>query len=346
MRRFAGPRDVTFVYYASWHASTLTEHGTDMNGGQLCSIDADDGHRITIRYWCPAEASGNRTPHALLVVSHGLAEHSGRYAALGSFLSKHGLMTICHDHRGHGSTADRLGHYADRQGWRKVTQDLMQVIETAHMRHPQSPIVLLGHSMGSFIAQSALASRELPVAAAIFSGSNLSEAGQIRLGIIAARGSRLLYPPRKPNPLLHHLSFGNFNKHISAPRSELDWLSRDQASVDAYVTDPYCGQMSTTQLWLDLLGGLKAVSRTRNMARMPAIPYFLLAGDADPVGRYGEGVLALGRALRQHTSKDVQTRLYREGRHEMLNEINSDEVYADLLEWIDARLDYTERSTA
>ncbi|MAM87410.1 MAG: hypothetical protein CME36_08910 [unclassified Hahellaceae] len=329
--------------------------GIDMNKNmkmdteQLCTIKADDAHIIRIRYWS-AETDVQPTvcsrPRAIVVVSHGMAEHSRRYAPLGQFLGRHGFMTICHDHRGHGPFATHLGHYADKDGWKKVWQDLAQVIEAAALRHPGVPIVLLGHSMGSFIAQAALMNRRLPVKAAIFSGSNLSDQSRLSLGKVAARGSRVIFGLRKPNPLLHHLSFGHFNKHIEQPNTDHDWLSRDPETVSDYLNDPYCGQVGTTQLWLDFLSGLQAISTPANVARMPAIPYLLFAGDDDPVGNHGKGVLALGRLLRSKTSDDVSTRLYRHGRHEMLNETNRQEVFDDLLQWLVAKVHYTEQQAA
>ena len=320
-----------------------------MNTEQICSITADDAHKIRIRYWSAAtdsQPTASSTHRAIVVVSHGMAEHSRRYAPLGDFLSQFGFLTVCYDHRGHGPFATRLGHYADRDGWKKVWQDLAQVVDTAASRHPGVPIVLFGHSMGSFIAQAALMNRRLPVKAAVFSGSNLSDQAHLSLGKVAARGSRIIYGLRKPNPLLHHLSFGHFNKHIDQPVTANDWLSRDVASVEAYCKDPFCGQIGTTQMWLDFLGGLQAISRPSNVARMPDIPYLLIAGDEDPVGNRGKGVLALGRLLRAKTSDDVCTRLYHRGRHEMLNEINRQEVFDDLLRWLEIKLGYNDQQAA
>jgi alpha-beta hydrolase superfamily lysophospholipase len=301
------------------------------------TLKASDGHSIAMRRW---DADG--TPRAALLIAHGMAEHGARYAALAEFLAGRGITVHAIDHRGHGKSAARpedIGHFADSNGWQRVVADLQQAVMHVRSAHPGVPVILLGHSMGSFIAQGWAIEHGKHIDALVLSGSNFGSVVLYRIAGLLARLEKFRQGARGKSALLEFLSFGAFNNAFKPARTAYDWLSRDNAQVDLYVQDPLCGFRVSNQLWIDLLGGLVTVSKVSNLAQLPAsLPVYLLAGDRDPVGQAGKGVTTLAEKLREAGSGDVTLKLYSEGRHEMFNETNRKEVFADLAAWLDARL--------
>ncbi|MFZ5756063.1 MAG: alpha/beta hydrolase [Pseudomonadota bacterium] len=297
-------------------------------------LDTADRHRIAVRHW---PAAGHI--RASLVIAHGMAEHAARYDPLAEHLAARGIAVYALDHRGHGASATQpadIGHYADENGWALVVGDLARLLDHAHAAHPGLPLVLLGHSMGSFIAQACAIAHGDRLHALALSGSNYGSTVLYRVARVLARIEKFRQGARGKSALLEFLSFGAFNKPFAPARTGYDWLSRDPAEVDKYIADPLCGFRVSNQLWIDLLGGLIAISDVKNLARIPhALPVYVFGGDRDPVGQAGRGLPKLVEKLAEAGVRNVRLKLYREGRHEMLNESNRAEVFADLEKWLD-----------
>ena len=301
------------------------------------SVDAEDGHQILVDSWHPeAETS----PKALLHIFHGLGEHSARYERFAQSCAASGIIIVAHNHRGHGENcdADSLGHYADKDGWNKLIADALLVQNDARVNYPDLPLVLMGHSMGSYIAQSFVMRHPQNVSQLILSASTYAPRLRLRLGKLLATFDAWRHGPRHRSDMLNQMSFGNFNKHFAPNRTEFDWLSRDEHEVDKYVDDPLCGAPSSSQLWHDLTGGLLEITAKRAVTSVPhAMPMLILGGQFDPVG--GEkGLTLLADAYRRTGHEDVTLQIYPDGRHEMLNETNRDEVTTDIIRWIEDHL--------
>lgn len=300
---------------------------------QQDTLAAQDGTAIPYRHW-PCQK-----PRAVIQISHGMAEHSKRYAPLAQAFNQAGFATIAHDHRGHGHNRGRkLGHFADEKGWQKVTSDLAAIGALAHELYPGTPVFLLAHSMGSFIALGSLEMHPSQYAGIILSGSEYTTPLKFKAALPIAKTERLVFGPTGRSPVMSFLSFGSYNQGINQRRTRFDWLSRDPVQVDKYLQDPFCGFDCTNQLWVDLLGGLSETFAHSNLKRLPKVPFYLFAGTRDPVGRYGEGVKDLFRALQKAGIEDATLQLYPEGRHEMLNETNREEVIAQMLTWINQHI--------
>ncbi|WP_236207988.1 alpha/beta hydrolase [Pseudomonas tohonis] len=298
-------------------------------------LTASDGASLHVNRW-----SGDAPPRAVVMVAHGMAEHGGRYARLGQALVAAGLELYVHDQRGHGRTAQHgiLGLYAEHDGWNKVVGDLASLNHHIRQQHPQAPIVLLGHSMGSYIGQAYLMQHSCSLQGAILSGSNYQPVGLYRAAAVVARLERWRQGPNGRSALIEFLSFGSFNKAFKPNRTAFDWLSRDPDEVDKYVNDPLCGFRCTNQLWLDLLGGLQTITPVKNLAQIdPDLPLLVVGGARDPVSD-GRRLDDLARALGEAGVKDVQLKIYPDARHELLNETNRDEVTAHLLDWLEHAL--------
>lgn len=311
-------------------------------GLEQVAIQGDDGVQIALRHWrCGGrtDRTGKTRPRAVLQLSHGMAEHVGRYDALARHLNREGIAVVGHDHRGHGMNKGHCpGHYADVDGWDRVVGDLAAVHRYIQAEYPGLPVFLLGHSMGSFISLAYLQRHRPNYRGVLLSGSDYTAPLKFRLALPVARAEKRVFGARGRSPVMTFLSFGSFNKPFKPHRTPYDWLSRDAAQVDAYIQDRDCGFDCTNQLWIDLLGGLCEIFGRKGLCRLQNLPYYLFAGEMDPVGQHGHGVRMLARQLDEAGVNDVTLKLYPEGRHEMLNESNRDEVIRDLLDWLRARL--------
>ncbi|MEC4166774.1 MULTISPECIES: lysophospholipase [unclassified Pseudomonas] len=301
-------------------------------------LDANDRSGLFVNQWLPAG-----TPKAIVLLVHGMAEHSGRYSLLGKTLNDAGFGLYAHDQRGHGKTAEQgtLGYFADNDGWCAVVSDVASLAQHIGQAHTGVPIFLLGHSMGSYIAQAYLMHHSASLQGAILSASNFQPVALYRAASLIARFERLRQGPKGRSALIEWLSFGSFNKAFKPNRTPYDWLSRDPAQVDAYASDPLCGFRCTNQLWIDLLGGLQQISKASNLAQIdPGLPLLIMGGECDPVSE-GKRLTDLAKALRDAGNRQLQLNLYPQARHELFNETNRDAVMADVIAWLNHALSHT-----
>mgnify|MGYP000002755304 FL=1 len=282
-----------------------------------------------------------QTPRAWVHIMHGMAEHSARYAELAAYLNQQGFHVTADDHRGHGKTAEANGnlyHFADSDGWNQMVDDQLQLIE--HIGSDNTlPLIILGHSMGSFLAMHTcqryaekLTSR---LQGLVLSGSNYAPPWFCSTASQIARVERARLGGQSVSKLLETMSFGAFNNAFKPVRTEKDWISSDPDTVDRYIADPYCGGAISTQSWYDFLRGLAELSAPAAMATISKqLPIYIFSGALDPVGGAGKGVKKLESMLKRGGVSQVSCRLYHGGHHEMLNETNKTEVYGDLLNWL------------
>ena len=292
-----------------------------------------DGVNLFVYCWLPAQQ-----PRAVVQIAHGLAEHAGRYARLAQALNSAGYAVYANDHRGHGHTAkspDDLGFFAEQDGWRRCLDDLWHLNRHLAEAHPGTPIILLGHSMGSTLAEQFMGEHGDALAGVVLSGANGKPTSLASVGRGITRAERLRLGARGKSKLVQSLTFEAFNKKFAPARTAFDWLSRDPAEVDKYVADPLCGFPATVQLWVDLLDGWAAVSTSSHRKHVPkTLPLYVIAGGRDPVSggtRQLEPWLADYRA---EGFMNVKHRFYPQARHELFNETNRDEVTAELIAWL------------
>jgi len=294
------------------------------------SLQATDGHRILLDLWRPAK------PAALIHLFHGLAEHPARYERFAEHCNAEGFAVAAHSHRGHGENCkgDELGHYADQNGWDKTISDAALVHDSLIRKMPDIPLVLLGHSMGSYIAQSFLMRGEGRVSALVLSAGTYPSRVQVRIGHWLAAIESMRKGKRSKSALLNNLGLGEFNKPFAPNRTAFDWLSRDESEVDKYVSDPLCGADSSSGLWYNLTGGLLEVSTAKALRKIPPeLPVLITGGSDDPAG--GEvGLGRLARKYRESGHSNTTLKIYADARHEMFNETNREEFYRDLTQWM------------
>ena len=302
-------------------------------------LKAEDTKNLFVYRWLPDEG---RDVKAIVHVSHGMAEHAARYARFAEALTDTGYAVYANDHRGHGKTAkdpDELGYFGGPGGFRRVVQDLEQLIVHEKAQHPGAPLFLFGHSMGSFFAQELMIQASSTIAGAILSGSSGKPNLLASAGRVVARVERSRLGARGRSKILNSLSFDAFNKQFAPNRTDFDWLSRDRAEVDKYVADPLCGFGVTTQLWIEVLDGTAEIARPERQAKIRKdLPVLIFAGSEDPVSERTKSLSQLLAAYQRAGLRDVKHEFYAGGRHETLNEENRDEVTRDVIAWLDAHV--------
>lgn len=307
-------------------------------------IPSKDGTQLFLRVWSPESPV-----KAVVQVVHGMAEHSKRYERLAEVLCAQGIEVWADDHRGHGKTAQEgknppesgglLGHCADKNGFFKVVKDLEHISEIIKQERPGLPLFLFGHSWGSFLAQAYIERSGMNLAGCVLSGTRGPGGPEIAIGAALVSFIAAIKGGRKFSPLAYSLADGSYNKAFKPNRTDFDWLSRDEAEVDAYVADPLCGFPCSVAFYRDLFKGLQQIHSDKALDSIPKnLPIFVFAGSADPVGSMGESPTKLVESYKQRGIQDLEFILYPEGRHEMLNERNRDEVANNLLSWINRHL--------
>ena len=282
-------------------------------------------------------------PRAVVQIAHGIAEHVERYHDFMTFLADHGYVAVANDHLGHGKSIaapSEKGFFAESNGWQYVVDDMDLLRDLMRRDYPDLPYIFFGHSMGSFLTRTYLIQHPEKYDAAIISGTGHQSKILVSSGSAAAELLTKLKGPRADGTMLNNMAFGSYCKKIPNPRTPFDWLSRDPAQVDKYIADPLCGFVARVSLYRDMMNGIKIITDQKNIDKMSKDqPIYFMSGEDDPVGDYGEGVKRAYQAFLRAGLHDVTLRLYPGGRHEMLNEINKEDVYQDILRWLSSKAD-------
>ena len=310
-------------------------------GGEGFQFKLAGGRFLHVHRWLPAGP-----PRSALLLLHGMAEHGGRYARLGAVLNQAGIAVYAPDLPGHGltATAESRGHIAGRGGWAQ-TLEVVHALRGHIAQEHKKPVFLFGHSMGSFLAQHYIAAHSVDHGRGLVGvvlSATTGSLGPARLpGLWLLRAQARLYGPAHRSALAEALTFKTFNKAFdkrkARARTAFDWLSRDPAEVDKYLADPLCGFRASAALWVDLLTACGSLRSRALLSRIPrALPVLLIAGSADPVSQGAKGPELLAAAYPGAGLKDVELRIYENGRHELLNELPEcrDRVTAELADWM------------
>lgn len=299
----------------------------------------DAGAFIHIYHW--SSSSSQSSIKAIVQVAHGMAESAERYVEFAQKLTAQGFIVYAHDHRGHGKTAptlDDLG-YPGNNGLIGMYDDMILMRDWIQTRHPDTPLFLLGHSMGSFLTQKMMCRASEAYQGFILSGTN----GPRPLLSIAVQLAKLeckWQGDRHPSRMMNALSFGSFNHKFRPVRTPFDWLSRDQHEVDLYMQSPYCGFLCSAGFFHGLFTLLQEIHKPELMQQLDVNKsVFIISGDQDPVGHFGIGIKKLTDLYHYLGLQDVEVKLYEGGRHEVLHEINREEVMENIIDWLHRHLD-------
>lgn len=290
---------------------------------------SNDGAKITFYSWLPDE-----DPIAVVQIAHGMMEYAERYEDFANFLNKNRIAVYANDHRGHGKTAgsvEELGYFSEKNGWIKVVTDMRMLSRIIRQDYPKLPLILLGHSMGSFLARTYITLYD-DINGVILSGTAAYPKAMVLASRTIAYFQKLFGDEKKPSHFLHKMAFDSYDKLFEGPSG---WLSRDQTVVKKYVEDPYCGFVCSLGMFKDLFFGLDYISRKKhNQWIRFTLPVYLVSGSEDPLGDHGKGPKKIATMFRRRQLEEVSVNIFEGARHEILNETNKEKVYDDLLDWI------------
>ena len=297
----------------------------------------DDRTRIHAVEWIP-----EGSVRGVLQIAHGMVEFIERYDRFASFMASQGFYVVGNDHLGHGLSVtdeNQYGYFAERDGNLCVIGDMHQLREDTAGKYPDVPYFLLGHSMGSFLVRQYIEDHGEGLAGAIVMGTGYQPAATLTAAIglsaflMKTRGGH--YRSTKINDM----AIGSCNSSFEPARTKNDWLTKDEAIVDAYEANPLNQFMFTVNGYCNMFRGMRYAEDQKNLDRIPkGLPILVVSGENDPVGDFGKGPALVAESFRSTGIRDVTLKLYPGDRHEILNELDRETVDRDLLQWIESRL--------
>lgn len=301
-------------------------------------------------YYYPSKGTGEihvcrwmpeNPPIGIIQIVHGIAEFASRYDVFAQYMNSLGYAVVAEDHMGHGKSINGSGIQGYfHGGWFTAVADTFELLSMTRKEFPDIPYILFGHSMGSFMARTILCKYpDSGISAAIICGTGWQPRPMLPVIIKLCNAVCMHTGEQNPNHFLQNLIFGGYNKRVEHPRTAYDWLSRDNKSVDAYIADPLCGFVPSCGLLRDMLNGIKFVEDPKNLSAMnKQLPVYFIAGGDDPVGNYGKGVIQTAEEFRKAGMRDISQKIYPLARHEILNEINKEEVFHDIAAWLNTKI--------
>jgi alpha-beta hydrolase superfamily lysophospholipase len=299
---------------------------------------------ISVRKWLPP--CGIR-PRAVVQITHGIAEHSGRYDRFARFLAAQGFVIYAIDLRGHGHTAPPNGlGQAGLTAWHDMTADIKQLSDIARDEHPDLALIAFGHSMGSALTQSHIQNHGDLLAGAILCGTMGAMPGfdeaQFQTAIAQLKDMATGAEAEQPSQVFGGLLVGlnaQFIENVANPTGS-EWQTSDPEEIRLFQSDPLCGKPFSNSMSYSVLNGFHDLWLTENEARIPVdLPILIIAGTEDPVGAKTATIQQLISRYMQRGQLALEYRFYPGGRHEILNEAEKDRVHRDIGHWLSQVLD-------
>ena len=276
---------------------------------------------------------------AILQISHGMCEHIERYEHFADVLCENGILLCGHNHLGHkdSSSDENLGYFGHKNGYKVLVSDVKKLFDIVKEKYPNTDYFIMGHSMGSFILRHFLATYpDIDLDGAIICGTSGKNTAS-SFGIVLSKLISLIKGRKYRSKFLTFLAFSSYTKNIKDLKTPHDWLTRDDKIVDIYRKDKYCMFTFTADGYKDLMTLLTKISKKSHVKSFNKnLPIFVIGGDADPVGNYGKGTLEVYNRIKANGNK-VFLKLYNGARHELINETNKDEVFKDIIKFINTK---------
>ncbi len=304
------------------------------------TFSTSDNFKICCNRWIP---DNDVKIKGIVQLHHGMAEHCLRYDRFASILAENGYVVNSYDLRGHGKTAElsvsnksgMFGKLADKNGFNLVVNDLNEIIQNVKNDYPDVPVILFGHSFGSFISQSYIEKHSENINGVILAGTAGPRPVLITFAKIICGITKFFCGKNKVVSFLSKLFFGTYLNRIENPENEYDWLSKDKMIISLYDADEWCGIPLTTSFYYDMMYGLKKIHLKKNMKKIKKdLPVYIIYGEEDPVGDYGKTVKALYDIYLKNGMSKVEIKSYPTDRHEILNEDDKENVEKDILNWL------------
>lgn len=278
---------------------------------------------------------------AVLQISHGMNEYIERYDRFAQFLTDAGIVVAGNDHLGHGMTAytkEELGYFAENEPSKTVVEDLHRVTANLKEKYKDLPYFVMGHSMGSFLIRRYIMTYGYEADGVIIMGTGTQPPYILTAGKFVIRMLKAVKGEHYRSALFDNLCFGSYSKKFKPLRTGKDWISRNTDNVDRYLADPYCSFLFTLNGFETLFSTISFIQTKANIKKIPKkLPVYMVAGGDDPVGNYGKGVRQVYETYKKYGIQDIEIKLYKNDRHEILNETDYEVVYQDVLSWMEKK---------
>nr|WHW29844.1 alpha/beta hydrolase [uncultured bacterium]WHW29850.1 alpha/beta hydrolase [uncultured bacterium] len=298
---------------------------------------AKDGEQIFYYHWM------TNNPKGIVQIAHGVGEHAGRYKPIATLLQKQGYEVYANDHRVHGNSVkskDLLGFYEGSNYFNDAVEDMHELTKIIQQEHSDRKVILFGHSMGSLLSRDYVTKYGKDLDALVLSGTASYMKGLGTVGLAGANITKFFIGRKRSSSTLKSLFFSEFNKKFKPNRTKVDWISRDDNQVDLFESDPLRIEDFSTSVFIDILKGSKKINTKPIFEATPKdLPIYIFSGDKDPVGEMGKGIKKVANQYKKAGINDLTLKIYEGGRHEMLNEINKEEVEQDFINWLNCHID-------
>lgn len=279
---------------------------------------------------------------AVLQICHGMAEHIIRYEEFAEYMNEKGIYVVGHDHLGHGQSVqgkEYYGYFHEKRGNQYVIGDIHKLREIEQRKYPDVPYFMLGHSMGSFLLRQYLTMYGQGLAGAVIMGTGCHGMPTLVFGQLLCKTVALFKGWKYRSSFINNLSFGGYNKRFRNDTTGANWLSANVENCKRYAEDPMCDFVFTVNGYYQMFEGMKVLAKKESIGAIPKnLPVFFVAGSDDPVGNFGKAVYKVYGKYQAAGIQDVQLKLYRGDRHEILNESDRQKVYTDIYTWISNRI--------
>ncbi len=290
-------------------------------------VDSFDGAKIYTRLW-----DETKNPKGVVLIIHGMSEHSARYDEFAKFLNKNDFVCFAFDLRAHGKTSvdiASLGKY-DGDLFGDSVNDAIFFSHLLNELYPSLPLLVFGHSFGSFILQRYIECYDKYAGVAFCGSANMKKESSVSLGLFVSGMSKLFCGKNKPAKLIAKLSFGSYAKNFENG----NWLSRDEKNWEQYQKDDYCGFICSHNFYNSFFKNLKKIYKKDNLLQINIKkPMLIISGSKDPVGGFSKLATKLDELYTKLGVKNKTFKLYDDARHELLNETNKKEVFDDVLKY-------------
>lgn len=298
-------------------------------------FDSRDGiNKLHAVEWKPSIEK----PKYILQIVHGMSEYALCYNEFATFLANKGILVVAEDHLGHGKsvTIDGItGYFCKQDPATVLVRDVHRLKKLTQEKYKGIPYYILGHSMGSFILRNYICCYGTGIEGAIIMGTGKQPKAMVSTGLNLTKILTLLQGEKHKSKIINTIAFGNFNSKVVNPRTQSDWLTTNEKSVDAYVADPMRGFTFTLNGYSTIFTLMKRLYEQTYLEKMPKeLPILMTSGEMDPVGDYGKTVKVVYEDFKELGMKDITIKLYPIYRHEILNEVENEKVYEDIFEWM------------
>lgn len=299
----------------------------------------DGKTKIHAKKWIPASGEIK----AVLQIAHGMVEHIERYEEFASYLAGKGFLVVGNDHLGHGESIivekDR-GYFCDHDGSTVLVRDMHRLKKMIQEQYPQKPYFLLGHSMGSFLTRKYLIMYGKGIHGAVIMGTGNETEFVLKFGKMLTKFIAFFRGWHYRSKLVNKLAVGNFGKKFKNGEDPTkSWFSKNKSNIKEFKEDPKSKFIFTVNAYYHMFDTIQFINQKSNLEKMPKdLPVFFVSGQEDPVGKYGNAVMEVYEQYKMLGMTDIMWKLYKDDRHEILNELDKEQVFKDIESWLNVKI--------